>query len=162
ETESSVKITHAFTGRGLLVGSAAANQNTEDHDAFNAGGLSDRSARGSGTTGDVALTGSWSSAISTTTANEIRGQFARRRQHFVPTDAAGPGVSIASVADFGTAYAGDSDHRQTYVEIADTATHSHGQHLIRVGADFKHVDVTGTVADGLRGVYTFRSLDTFF
>lgn len=162
ETESSVKITHAFTGRGVLVGSAAANDNTNEHDAFNSGGLSDRSARGSATVRDIALTGSWSTAITTATANELRGQFADRRQTLVPTDPQGPGASIAGVADFGTPYAGNSDHRQTYVEIADTATHSRGQHLVKAGASLKHIGVAGSASDGVRGLYTFASLDSFF
>ena len=161
ETESSAKITHSFTGRGILVGSIAANQNAEENDGLNGAGLSDRSARGSATTRDVAVTGSWNTAIATATANELRGQFATRRQTFSPTDSQGPGVSIAAVADFGTAYVGDSDHRQSYLEIADTATHSRGQHLLKAGAGFKHIGIGGAVADGVRGLYTFRSLDTF-
>ena len=161
ETESSVKITHSFTDRGVVVGSIVANRNADQHDAFNSSGLSDRSTRGSATTRDVALTGSWNTAISTTTANELRGQFAARRQTFTPADPKGPAASIAGVADFGTAYAGESDHRQSYFEIADTATHSWGQHLLKVGASFKHIGVTGTVVDGVRGLYTFRSLDDF-
>src|SRR5262249_28360444 len=59
EMESSVKISHALQDRGFLTGAVAGNQNTDEHDAFNRGGLSDRTARGSATTRDVALTGSW-------------------------------------------------------------------------------------------------------
>jgi hypothetical protein len=161
ETESSAKITHSFTGRGLVVGSIAANQNADEHNALNISGLSDRSARGSATTRDVAGTGSWNAAITTATANELRGQFAARHQTLTPIDSQGPGVSIAGVADFGTGYVGDSDHRQSYLEIGDTVTHSRGQHLLKAGVDLKHIAVSGTVADGIRGLYTFQSLDTF-
>jgi hypothetical protein len=161
ETESSLKITHSLTGRGVVVGSVAANQNADEHDAFNRGGLSDRSARGTAKTRDVALTGSWNIALASTTANEFRGQFATRRQTFDAADPLGPGVSIAGIADFGSAYVGDGDRRQSYFEIADTATHSRGQHLLKAGAAFKHVGVTGSVADGVRGLYFFRSLDDF-
>jgi hypothetical protein len=161
ETESSLKITHALTGRGVLVASVAANQNAGQHDAFNSGGLSDRSARGDATTRDVAVTGSWNAAVTATTANEVRGQLAFRRQTFVPADSQGPGVSVAGIADFGTAYVGDSDRRQAYLEIDDTATFSRGQHLLKAGATFKHVGVTGSVGDGTRGLYTFRTLNDF-
>jgi hypothetical protein len=161
ETESSLRITHSLTGRGVVVGSVAANQNADEHDAFNRGGLSDRSARGTTRTRDVALTGSWNTALASTTANELRGQFATRRQTFDTADPQGPGVSIAGIADFGTAYVGDGDRRQSYFEIGDTATHSRGQHLLKAGAALKHVGVTGSVADGVRGLYTFRSLDGF-
>jgi len=161
ETESSAKITHTIAGRGVVVTSLAANQNTDQHDAFNSGGLSDRSARGSATTRDVAVSGSWSTTIGTTMANEIRGQFATRRQTFEPTDSQGPGVSIAGVADFGTAYVGERDHRQSYFEFDDTASHSRGQHFFKAGANLKHIGVSGIVADGLRGLYTFRTTDDF-
>ena len=161
ETEVSAKITHSLTGRGVVVGSVAANQSADEHDGLNGSGLSDRSARGSSGTRDVAVTGSWNTAITTTTANELRGQVATRRQTFSPTDSQGPGVSIAGIADFGTAFAGDSDHRQSYLEIADTATHARGRHLLKAGAGVKYVGITGTVADGVHGLYTFQSLDTF-
>ena len=162
ETESSVKISHALDGRGLLVGALAANQNVEDHDAFNRGGLSDRSARGSATTRDVALTGSWNTTLTAHIANELRGQVAARRQAFESADPHGPGVSISGIADFGTSYVGDSDRRQSYLEIGDTAMLSRGQHLLKIGAAFKRIVVDGTNGDGVRGLYAFRSLDSFF
>jgi hypothetical protein len=162
ETESSAKITHSFTGRGIVVGSVAANQHADGQDGLNGSGLSDRSARGSASTRDVALTGSWNTAITSRTANELQGQFAARRQTFSPTDSQGPGVSIAGVADFGTAYAGDSDHRQSYLEIADTVALSRGPHLVKAGVGVRHIGVTGTVADGVRGLYTFRLPADFF
>ena len=155
-------MSHALDGRGLLVGALAANQNTEDHDAFNRGGLSDPSARGSATTRDVAVTASWNTTLTPHTANELRGQVAARRQTLESADPLGPGVTISGVADFGTSYVGDSDRRQSYFEIGDTATHSRGQHLLKIGAGFKRIVVDGTVADGVRGLYAFRSLDSFF
>ena len=162
ETESSVKITHVLEGRGALVGSLAANQNDEDHDAFNRGGLSDRSARGSAATRDVAVTGSWDTTFTAHTANEFRGQFAARRQTFQSADPHGPGVVISGVAEFGSSYVGDSDRKQSYVDFSDTTAYSRGQHLLKVGVGFRHVGVSGSVADGTRGLYTFRTLDSFF
>jgi len=161
ETEASLKISHALGGRGFLTVAFAANQNADDHDAFNRGGLSDSSARGSAMTRDVALTGSWNTTVTPRTVNELRGQFARRRQTFEPTDPQGPGVVISGVAEFGTSYVGDSARRQSYVEIADTTTHARGQHLLKVGAGFKRIAVDGTVNDGVHGLYVFRTLDAF-
>src|SRR4029079_7815592 len=51
--------------------------------------------------------------------------------------------------------------RQSYVEVADTATHARGQHVLKVGAGFKRIAVDGTVNDGIRGLYAFRTLDAF-
>src|SRR5262249_10343186 len=106
ETESSVKISHPLEGRGALTGAVAANQNADDHDAFNRFGLSDRSARGSASTRDVAATGSWNRALTARTANELRGQIAARRQTFQTADPQGPGVVVSGVAEFGTSYVG--------------------------------------------------------
>src|SRR5262249_50327416 len=141
ETEVSIKVSHALEGRGSLTAAVAANHNVDEHDAFNRGGLSDRSARGTATTRDVALTGSWNTTLTTHTANELRGQFAVRRQTLQSADPQGPGVVISGVADFGTSYVGDSDRLQSYYEIADTAAHVHGQHLLKFGAGFKRVAV---------------------
>src|SRR5262249_4463946 len=83
------------------------------------------------------------------------------RQTFQSADSQGPGAAISGIADFGTAYVGDSDRRQSYLELSETTTHSRGRHLLKAGAGFKHVAIDGTVADGVRGLYTFRSLDGF-
>jgi hypothetical protein len=161
ETEASLKVSHALGGRGSITGAIAANQNADDHDAFNGGGLFDRSARGTASTRDVALTSSWNTTLTSQTVNELRGQFAVRHQSLETADPQGPGVVISGVADFGTSYVGDSDRRQTYVEIADTLTHARGEHLFKLGAGLKRIAVTGTVADGVRGVYAFGSADAF-
>jgi hypothetical protein len=161
ETESSLKLSHTLGGRDSITGAIAANQNEDDHDAFNRGGLFDRSARGSASTGDVALTGSWNTTLTSQTVNELRGQFAVRRHSVETADPQGPGVVISGVADFGTSYVGDSDRRQAYVEIADTVTHARGEHLLKFGAGLKRIAVTGTVADGVRGVYAFSAADAF-
>src|SRR3954471_10411495 len=107
ETESSVKVSHVLESSGFLTAAVAANQNADEYDAFNGGGLSDRSARGSATTRDVALTGSWSTTLTPHTANDLRGQLASRRQTLESADRQGPGVAISGVADFGTSYVGD-------------------------------------------------------
>jgi Carboxypeptidase regulatory-like domain/TonB dependent receptor len=161
ETEASVKLSHTLDGRGLLVGALAVNQNTEDHDAFNRGGLSDPSARGSATTRDVAGTASWNTTLTPRTTNELRGQVAPRRQTFETANPHGPGVTISGVADFGTSYVGDADRRQSFFEIGDSVTRARGQHLLKIGAGFKRTVVDGTVADGMRGLYVFGSLDSF-
>lgn len=161
ETEASVKTSHALDGRGLLVGALAANQNAEDHDAFNRGGLSDPSARGSATTRDVAGTAAWNTTVTPHTTNELRGQVAARRQTLQTADPQGPGVTISGVADFGTGYVGDSNRRQSYFEIGDTLSHARGQHLLKTGAAFKRIVIGGTVADGVHGLDAFRSLGSF-
>jgi Carboxypeptidase regulatory-like domain/TonB dependent receptor len=161
ETEWAGKLTHQLERRGALVGRIAATHNREEHDAFNSGGLSDRSARGTRITDDVALTGSWMAAVNARTTNELRGQLATRRVDLSGAEQDGAGVSIAGVADFGSTYAGNNTHDHTYVEFGDTAGHSRGSHFLKAGANVRHVSVSGATMDGVRGLYTFRTLDAF-
>jgi hypothetical protein len=71
-------------------------------------------------------------------------------------------VSIAGVADFGAAYAGNSTHDQRYLEGGDTVGHSRGSHFLKAGANLRRVILTGTTADGLGGSLVFRTIDAFF
>ena len=74
-------------------------------------------SRGTRTTRDIAVTGSWTTALSARTTNELRGQFATRRTALSSTDQDGAGVSIAGVADFGSSYVGNNTHDQRYIEL---------------------------------------------
>jgi hypothetical protein len=161
ETEWSAKVTRQMEGGGALVSRVAATHNREDHDAFNTGGLSDRSARGGGATRDIALTGSRNAALGARTTNELRGQFATRRLELHPTDHEGAEILISGVADFGSAYGGDSTHNERYIEFGDTVGHSRGSHFLKAGANVRHVAVAGSTADDVRGIYLFRTLDAF-
>ena len=93
ETEWSAKATQQLTGRGSLVARFALTDNHDDNDAFNAGGLSDLSARGSSVTADRAVTGSWTTTVGSRTTNDFRGQVATRRFDAHTTDQHGPGVT---------------------------------------------------------------------
>jgi Carboxypeptidase regulatory-like domain/TonB dependent receptor-like, beta-barrel len=161
ETEWAAKLTRQLDGRGAVVGRIAATHNHDTRNAFNTGGLSDRSIRGTDTTRDLAFTGSWTTVLSPRTTNELRGQLATRRSTLSSTETDGSSVSISGVADFGSAYVGNNTHDQAYVELGDTVTHSLGAHLLRTGINLRHVGVTGTTADGSHGIDVFRTLDAF-
>lgn len=161
ETEWSAKVTHQLVGRGALVGRVAGTNNRDEHDAFNTGGLSDLSARGTTTTRDIALTSSWTTTLGVRATNDLRGQLASRHLGLETTDQQGAGVSIAGVADFGTPYFGNNTHNQTYIEIGDTVGYSPGSHFVKVGVDVRHVSVTGSTGDGVRGIYMFRTIEAF-
>jgi hypothetical protein len=144
ETEWSAKVTRQLEARGALVGRIAATQNRQEDDAFNTGGLSDRSARGTGTTRDIGLTGSWIAALGARTTNEVLGQLATRRLEWHTSEQDGAGISISGVADFGSPYAGNYTHDQTYVEFGDTVGHSRGSHFLKAGANVRRVAIAGT------------------
>jgi hypothetical protein len=160
ETEWSAKVTHQL-GTGVLVGRVAATHNREENDAFNSGGLSDRSVRGTATTHDVAATGSWTVAPGVRTTNELRGQVATRWSELFSTEHDGAGAAISGVADFGSAYLGNNTHDQRYVEFGDTVGLSRGAHFLKTGVNVRHVGVTGTTSDGLHGIEAFRTLESF-
>jgi hypothetical protein len=161
ETEWAAKLTHQLERHGTLVGRASGTHNREEGTAFGGGALSDRSARGTATTHDVALTGSWTAVLNDRTTNELRGQLATRRVELSGAGQAGPGVLIAGVAEFGSPYSGYNTHNHTYIEMGDTVGHSRGAHFLKAGANVRHVVVDGDTTDGTRGVYTFGTLDAF-
>ena len=144
-----------------MVGRIASTDNREEHDAFNTGGLSDRSVRGTQTTRDVAVTGSWTETWGAHTSNELRGQFATRRTALSSADRDGAGVAVSGVADFGSAYIGNSTHDQQYVELGDTIGHSRGSHFLKAGLNVRRVGVTAATTDGIHGVGAYRTLDAF-
>ncbi|HEX7809761.1 MAG TPA: TonB-dependent receptor, partial [Thermoanaerobaculia bacterium] len=158
EIELSGKLGHQLTPASTIIAKLVANNNREIGDAFDAGRLVDRSARSSAHTKDVAGTATLLSIVGTRGTNELRTQWARRSVD-TRSNGDGPGVVIAGVAEFGMPYGADTNHRQRYIEIGDTATIVLGHHLLRIGGDATRTRVTG--AQRLGGAYFFRSLDAF-
>jgi len=161
ETEWSAKVTHELPGRGALGARVAGTDRRDGDDAFNTDALSDPSARGTTTMRDRAITSALTTTVGARTTNDLRVQLASRRLASRTAEQQGAGVVISGVAAFGTPYAGNNTHDQTYVDAGDTVGHSRGSHFVKVGATVRHVDVTGTTADGVRGVYLFRTLERF-
>jgi carboxypeptidase family protein/TonB-dependent receptor-like protein len=159
ETEWSAKLTHQAAG-GSLIGRVAGTETYDDRNGFNAGALSDVSARGATTTRDVAFTTSWTTTVGARVVNDLRGQVATRRLDLRAV-AQGTGVTIAGVADFGAPYSGSSLHDQSYVELGDTIGYSRGAHFVKAGADVRHVTVRGTTSYGADSFYVFRTLGAF-
>ena len=161
ETEWSAKVVHQLADGGAVVGRIASTDSREEHDAFNTGGLSDRSVRGTETTHDVAVAGSWTETWGAHTSNELRSQFATRRTVLSSADRDGAGVAVSGVADFGSSYVGNSTHDQHYVELGDTIGHSRGSHFLKAGLNVRRVGVTAATSDGIHGVGAYRTLDAF-
>jgi hypothetical protein len=161
ETEWSGKVNHAVTPRHFLMVRVAGTNRTDTADAFNTGGLSDMSARGSDATRDTTLSATWTSVVGTRATNDVRGQLATRRVALSTADTHGPGISIAGVADFGRPYAGNDVHNQRYLEIGDTVSWTRGAHFFKTGFDVTNVALTGTRTAGMGGLFEFPSLDAF-
>lgn len=161
ETELSAKVTHQVTPRHALVARVAGTDTSESASAFNAGGLTDLSARGTSGTRDVALTGTWTTVVGPRMTNEVRGQLATRRVDWWTVDQQGPGILIPGVLEFGRPYAGNDRHDQTYGEAGDTFSIAGAHHFAKVGLDVTRVAVTGAANDGFEAVYVFSTLEAF-
>jgi hypothetical protein len=161
ETEWSAKLNHQFTPRHSAMVRLAGTTRDETANAFNTGGLTDVSARGSSSTGDTTLTATSTSVLGSRMTNDVRGQVARRRVDLSTTDVGGPGVLIAGVAEFGRPYAGNDGHDQRYAELGDTLGWSRGPHFVSTGFDLINVRLTGQRTDGMGGLFQFRTLDEF-
>ena len=161
ETEWSAKITHQATERHALMVRFAGTNRREAPDASDLSGLTDLSARGTNDRRDVAVTGTWMSVLGSRMTNEVRGQVAARRVELRTTDQLGPAVLISGVASFGGLYPGGIRQNQTYAGIGDTLGFTLGSHFVKVGGDLMHVAVTGIDTWGARGLYAFRTVDTF-
>jgi hypothetical protein len=161
ETEFSTRVTHQLSERQSLAARFAATDTRESADAFNAGGLSDVSARGSSGTRDLAFMSTWDATIGQRGINEARGQIATRRVELHTGDTQGPSVLIPGVVEFGRPYAGNDLHDQRYLELGDTARWTAGRHVLSAGGEVTHIRLTGSSTDGLGGMYVFSSLDAF-
>jgi hypothetical protein len=126
-----------------------------------AGGLSAPSASSALDNLDhtVAFSNTWT--LSPRTVNETRAQVAYGDLQAPPTDAAGPAVSIAGVASFGTLSSSPTRRVNTLYQIVDNLSHQAGAHALRAGIDILYNDDTITFPRSIRGAYTFGSLPAF-
>ncbi|HEX6462963.1 MAG TPA: TonB-dependent receptor, partial [Vicinamibacterales bacterium] len=161
ETEWSGKLNHQFSARDNVMARVAGIARDENADAFNTGGLTDVSARGSNRVSDTGVTATWTRTIGSSMTNELRSQFATRNVDLHTGDAVGPGVIISGVAEFGRPYAGNGSHEQRYLELGDTVAWTRGSHLCKAGAGVTHVSISGTRTDGMGGFYLFPTLPAF-
>jgi hypothetical protein len=161
ETELSAKMTHQLNARQSLMLRVAATNTDDTADAFNTGGLSDFSARGTSGTRDIALTGSWTSVLGTRMTNDLRAQVAARRLERRTEDPVGAGIVIPGTIEFGRPYAGNDRHDQTYLEGGDTFAITRGAHFVKSGFTLMDVAITGNGVDGAGGIYLFPSVDAF-
>src|SRR5205814_6264371 len=153
ESRWSAKATHQPPARDSIMARVAGTTRHETATAFNSGGLSDVSARGSRGISDTTLTATWTSVLGSNMTNDLRGQLATRRVDLHTTDAQGPSMFIAGSAEFGRPYAGNDTHHQRYAEVGDTFGWSRGTHFVKSGFDFTRVGLTGTRTDGMGGVF---------
>src|SRR5262249_47530968 len=160
ETEASGKLNHQTDRTTAMLRYAFTNNRQVGH-AFNTGGLTDSSARGSSFTQDHAVVGSLVTVLNATRVNDLRFQLATRRVALRTSDEAGPEVDIAGLVNFGRPYEGNDRHTENHYEARDTFTVTRGPHLFKAGATVNHIALRSIDPDGFGAVYVFRSLADF-
>lgn len=162
ETEAGGKLNQQIGSSGNLMLRYAFTGNREAGDAFNAGGLTDASARGNSSTSDSGLAGSLTSVPLPTVVNDLRFQIAGRRVSLRTNDTAGPGIDIGGLLDYGRPYFGNSRRNEDRYELGDTVAATVGRHLWKAGLTVNHVGLDASTFDGFGGIYIFGSLAEFF
>jgi outer membrane receptor protein involved in Fe transport len=161
ETEASIKLNHQFSDRNSFMLRYAFTNNREAGDAFNNGGLTDLSARGSSFTKDNDVVGALTTILSPQSISDLRFQYADRRAVTRTNDATGPGIDIAGLVSFGQPYAGNGRRTETHNQVSWTYSHALGNHLVKAGVTVNRVHLDAAVADGFGGLYIFANLADF-
>jgi outer membrane receptor protein involved in Fe transport len=161
ETEAAGRLDHQMSLKHSLMLRYAFTNNREAGDAFNTGGLTDASARGSSFTDDHALVGSFVSVFGPQAVGDFRFQIAARRAVLRTNDTQGPGIEIAGLVSFGRPYEGNGQRKENYYQLSYTYSRTRGRHLWKAGATANRVGLCAETLDGFGGIYLFGSLSDF-
>jgi hypothetical protein len=129
--------------------------------ARSAGGLNDVSRGTSLENRDRTIA---ASNLRTTGANailETRAQATRSRLSAPPNDLAGPAVTIAGIASFGTATNSPTARDIDLEQVVQNVMWLRGSHAVKGGLDLLRNRVRIDFPGALQGVYTFTSLANF-
>jgi hypothetical protein len=96
-----------------------------------------------------------------TTVNDLRAQASRSRLAAPVNDIAGPAVTIAGVASFGTSTSSPTGRDLDTLEVTNTVSLQRGAHLVKAGGTLLQNRLTIDFPGALQGVYTFASLPAF-
>jgi outer membrane receptor protein involved in Fe transport len=154
------KIDHQIAGADLLT-LRYSQYDVTSSNSRGAGGIAAPSASAGLENGDRAFSAANIWTLSPTTVNETRAQFTYSNLTALPADPAGPAVSIAGVASFGTLSGSPIGRLNKMFEVVDNISHQAGPHALRAGLDFLFNDDTITFPGSNRGSYTFSTLANF-
>ena len=129
--------------------------------ARNVSGLSDVSRGAALDDTDQTVAASLLTSRSSSTINELRAQYTHSRLGAPVNDIIGPSVSIAGVANFGTATSSPTGRDTDVIQAIDTVTMQHGSHLVKSGVDLLYNRINITFPGALQGSYTFTTLANF-
>lgn len=161
ETELAGKVNHQLTNSTSLMLRYAFTNNKEASDAFNTGGLTDASSRGSSFTSDNSLSGSVTTVYGSESVGDLRFQAATRHAVLRTNDTSGPEIDIAGIASFGRPYGGNSERRENHYQGSYTYTRARGKQLWKLGGTISRVGLRASISDGFGGAYLFGTLADF-
>ena len=111
------------------------NFNRSTTEGNDIGGLRGVSSGTNNTTRNFTGAVSHTHVISATTVNVARGQYGHFHTAILPTDATGPGVIIAGIAQVGRDLFNPTDYAWNIFQGGDTWLHSRGSHDLKAGID---------------------------
>ncbi|HWI20372.1 MAG TPA: TonB-dependent receptor [Vicinamibacterales bacterium] len=154
------KIDHQFSGRDQF-SIRYSRYGVKATNARGAGGLSAATASSNLDNTDQAVALSNSLILSSRTVLETRAQVAHGDLKATPSDLAGPTVSIAGVATFGTSSSSPTGRLNKMYQLVNNLSHQRGAHALRAGVDVIYNDDLITFPRSIRGSYSFSSLANF-
>lgn len=160
DTEFSIKGTHLVNQTNTLTARYAFSRGRVRNDVQSGDNFTDRSARGSSLLKDHSLVLGWSSTLSSTKVNDLRGQWSQRTAALTP-NAIGPMYEIPGVVTFGQSYRLDQDRTERHAEVVDMFQWTAGSHLFSVGGSVHSVFFDGRLANRFHGIYLFPTLNDF-
>lgn len=157
ETELAGRADRSF-GRSSLMLRYALTNNRAVNNAFNTDDLTDLSARGSAFYDDNSINGSWNDTFSSRQVNQLNFQIAQRRVALRTNSTSGPGVVVASVAEFGTPYSGNSRRYETHIDVGDDVIRQYAKHFVEAGFSENDIALRAADLDGFEGTYVFPGI----
>jgi hypothetical protein len=154
------KLTHAITSRDQF-SLRYSLYDVGSENARGAGALSAPSAASALDNRDQVIAATNTLVLGATTVLESRAQVAHGDLKALPTDPAGPAVSIAGVATFGTLSSAPTGRINTMVQAVNSLAGQTGAHAVRAGVDVLYNRDRIAFPRATRGSYTFSSLANF-
>jgi len=160
-TDLSLKLNHQATARDTLSARYAFSRGRVRQEVQGPDNFPDRSSQGSSFTQDHSLVGNWMRVISPTLVNDLRVQWAERRQELMPN---GRGVllEIPGVLTMGTHPRLDSTRKERhYQAVEQFNVVAPGGHRLSIGADVHGVTLGADLRNRFAGVFVFPTLADF-
>jgi hypothetical protein len=159
-TEFSFRVDHHLNSRNELSAKYALSLGRVSHEVLGTDNFSEQSSRGSSLNHDQSFAASWQAVPTSTFANDLRVQFARRTVDLTP-NARGALIEIPGVVSLGQSWQLDASRTEDHYQIVESATLVHGSHQFGFGVSGQLVHLHARLADQFGGIYIFPTVEDF-